>query len=314
MNQYIPRPWTNLYGLARTLVALSTAATLAASSVETLFRPVATIGDYPLCRSTTAASLFCLSPDSYTHLTWLKWICVAVLAVIASGWRPRFTALPHAYINYSVFSGISIVDGGDQIALILSVLLLLPALGDTRRWHWQAPRSPETDTRTTHALALIGISGLVMVRLQMVVVYLQAAVAKLPHAEWQDGTAMWYWGSHLDFGPAPWLDTFTALILASPLGVALMTWVPVAIEGALVVAALLPWKIRRWAMYAGITFHLCIALMMGLWSFALAMTAGILILCLPLGSAIHARTISKDAPPLDRTPEPEPLAPPVPQH
>ncbi|MGW7301734.1 sporulation-delaying protein SdpB family protein [Streptomyces sp. NPDC054829] len=307
-QQHIPLPWTNIYGLARTLVALGTAGTLAASSAETLFRPVATIGDYPSCNSTTAASLFCLSPDNYSHLTWLTWLCVAALLVIASGWRPRITALPHAYINYSVFSGIAIVDGGDQIALILSVLFVLPALGDERRWHWEQPRDQTPKTRTTRLLALIGTSGLIMLRLQMVVVYFQAAVAKLPHAEWQDGTAMWYWGSNLDFGPAPWLDTLVEPVITSALGVALMTWLPLLIEGSLVVSPLLPQRLRWWAMGAGLLFHLSIALMMGLWSFALAMAGGILVLCLPLGSSLSLRAEENTAA-VDTQPPPEAEAP-----
>ncbi|MFD5013816.1 sporulation-delaying protein SdpB family protein [Streptomyces chartreusis] len=316
----IPLPWTNVYGLARTLVALGTALTLAASSAETLFRPVATIGDYPSCESTTAAGLFCLAPDNYTHLTWLKWACVAALLVIASGWRPRITAPAHLYINYSVFSGIAIVDGGDQIALILSLLFALPALGDRRRWHWEADQGPQTSA--TPLLALIGISALVMARLQMIIVYLQAVVAKLPHAEWQDGTAMWYWGSNLDFGPAPWLATLTDPVITSTLGVALMTWIPLVIEGSLVVAPLLPQRMRWWAMSAGLLFHLAIALMMGLWSFTLAMAGGILLLCLPLGSTLRLRTddttgAAKTAhpqdtgalAPTDGTPEPSVEAP-----
>lgn len=300
----IPLPWTNVYGIARTLVALGTVGTLTASSAETLFRPVATIGDYPACTSTTAASIFCLSPDDYTHLTWIKWGCVIALLVVASGWRPQLTALPHAYINYSVFSGVAIVDGGDQIALILSVLFVLPALGDRRRWHWAQPPVRTPQTRATQLLALIGTGGLVMLRLQMIVVYFQAAVAKLPHGEWQDGTAMWYWGTNLDFGPAPWLATLVTPVIGTPLGVALMTWLPLVIEGSLAISLLLPQRLRWWAMGAGLLFHLSIALMMGLWSFALAMAGGILLLCLPLGSTLQFH-ITKPAVPTPSTPEQE---------
>lgn len=79
-----------------------------------------------------SASAFCAAKDSYSRLTWIMYGCVAVLLIAASGWRPRLTALPHAYVNYSVFSGIAINDGGDQVALILSVLFVLPSLGDAR--------------------------------------------------------------------------------------------------------------------------------------------------------------------------------------
>ena len=284
----IPVPWTNVYGLARTLVALGTAGTLAASTAQTLFRPVATLGDYPPCKSAAAGSVFCLAPHSYTGLTWIKWICVAVLVVTASGWRPRWTALPHAYINYSVFSGIAIVDGGDQIGLILSVLFVLPALGDRRHWHWHQPPPPPT-TRADQVLTLLGHTGLVVVRLQMSVLYFQAVVAKLPHPEWADGTAMWYWGTNPDFGPAPWLATLVTPILSTALGVAAMTWIPLVIELSLAASLLLPQRLRLYVMAAGLFFHLCIATMMGLWSFALAMAGGIIVLCAPAGSALHVR-------------------------
>ncbi|WP_353945228.1 sporulation-delaying protein SdpB family protein [Streptomyces sp. HUAS MG91] len=281
-------PWTNVYGLSRSLVALGTAGTLAFSSAETLFRPVATLGTYPPCDGVLAASAFCAAKDSYTGLSWIMYGCVVVLLVAASGWRPRLTALPHAYVNYSVFSGIAINDGGDQVALILSVLFVLPALGDARRWHWGEPPQPSA-SRGARIWALLGVSSLAVLRLQMSVIYFQSAVAKLPHAEWYDGTALWYWAQDVNFGAAPWLSWLTGPVVATPVGVALMTWVPLAIEMFLAAALLLPQRYRYWAMWPGFAFHLSIALVMGLWSFALAMIGGILVLCMPLGSHIRKR-------------------------
>ncbi|MDN3294908.1 hypothetical protein QWM81_12765 [Streptomyces ficellus] len=69
-----------------------------------------------------------------------------------------------------------------------------------------------------------------------------------------------------------------------------MTWLPLVIEGCMVISPLLPQRLRWWAMSAGLLFHLSIALMMGMWSFALAMSGGILVLCLPLGSTLQMRT------------------------
>ncbi|MGW3461074.1 sporulation-delaying protein SdpB family protein [Streptomyces olivaceoviridis] len=297
-------PWTNVYGLARTLAALGTAGTLIFSSAETLFRPVATLGDFPPCHGVLSASAFCAAKDSYSSLTWIIWGCVAVLLITASGWRPRLTALPHAYVNYSVFSGIAINDGGDQVALILSVLFVLPALGDARRWHWNEPPA-FTGSRSQRVWALLGLSSLVMLRLQMSVIYFQAAVAKLPHAEWADGTALWYWAQDVNFGAAPWLSWLIDPVVATPVGVALMTWIPLVIELSLSVALLLQQRYRYWAMWSGLLFHLCIAAVMGLWSFALAMAAGITVLCLPLGSHLRRRTEE------DQKTEPEPAVEPM---
>ncbi|MFF4159235.1 sporulation-delaying protein SdpB family protein [Streptomyces sp. NPDC001678] len=285
----IPLPWGNAYGLARTLLALGTAATLAFSSSATLFRPVVTIGEYPLCQGMTAGGAFCLVPRGQFDL--LRWLCVAALLVVASGWRPRITALPHAYISFSVFSGIAIGDGGDQITWILSLLLALVALGDGRHWHWQrhwrTPRGPAADdepvSRVTRGWALLGTSAWVIARLQMALLYFQASVAKLPHTEWADGSAMYYWANNSSFGFPEWIRPLTDPVVHSPVGVAALSWLPIALELALAASPLMSQR-ARWALLPlGIAFHLGIALLMGLWSFALAMGAGLFLLLSPVG-------------------------------
>ncbi|CAM5265122.1 hypothetical protein GCM10010329_03270 [Streptomyces spiroverticillatus] len=279
----LPLPWTNAYGLARTLLALGTAGTLALSSTDTLFRPVATMGTYPLCHGITASGAFCLVPHG--QFTLLRWVLVAVLLVVASGWRPRWTALPHAYISFSVFSGIAIGDGGDQLTWILSLLLALVGLGDSRRWHWQQPSPGPVPGRVW---VLLGVSAWVMARLQMAFVYFQAGIAKLPHAEWADGSAMYYWMNNPSFGAPGWLRPVTDAVVGSPVGVVALTWVPVALEVALAAALLIPQRWRWWLLVPGLGFHLAIAVVMGLWSFALAMWAGLFLLLVPLGHSFPA--------------------------
>ncbi|WP_328687672.1 hypothetical protein OHA74_55085 [Streptomyces phaeochromogenes] len=281
---HLPSPWTNVYGLARTLLALGTLLTLAFSNSATLFRPVAFQGEHPTCRGVEAGGVFCLVPGDGLDAT--RWACVAVLLIVVSGWRPRLTALPHAYISFSVFTGIAIGDGGDQMTTVLVLLLTLPALGDSRRWHWST-----TDSATAHPrwLLLTGTSALVVARLQMSFVYFQACVSKLPHAEWADGTGMWYWGNSLGFRAPGWLHTLISPVLANPLGVAALTWTPLFIEISLAAALLVPQRVRYALLTAGVGFHLSIAVMMGLWSFALAMGAGLLLLCLPLGGQLRLR-------------------------
>lgn len=282
----VPVPWTNAYGIARTLIALGTAGTLLFSSTATLFRPVATLGDHPRCEGLGSAGAFCLVPRE--HLGWMQWACVIILLITASGWRPRLTALPHAYVAFSVFTGISLVDGGDQLAAILALLLTLPALGDPRRWHWHPlPEDPTPATPSRRAWALAGVSALVMVRLQMSFVYFQASIAKLPHAEWADGSGMYYWANGLSFGAPHWMRPVTEPLVSHPWGTALLTWIPLFIEIALAATLLIPQRYRWHLLAAGLAFHFCIATMMGLWSFALTMWGGLFLLCLPLGGALH---------------------------
>ncbi|QES46504.1 hypothetical protein DEJ50_00130 [Streptomyces venezuelae] len=290
----IPVPWTNLYGVARTLIALGTAGTLLFSSTGTLFRPVATLGDHPLCDGVKAAGAFCLVPSD--DLQWVQWLCVAVLLVVASGWRPRWTALPHAYVNFSVYTGIAISDGGDQIAMNLVLLLLLPALGDRRRWHW-SPNEEVPTSRSRKVWAVLGVSSLMMAQLQMSVLYFQAAVAKLSHAEWADGSAMYYWANDPSFGAPNWMRPLLDPLVTTPTWVAVMTWVPLLVELSLAASLLLPPRVRQILLVVGVAFHFSIAVTMGLWSFAAAMWGGLALLCLPLGTSLRHRTAHTPADP-----------------
>ncbi|MFJ8214953.1 sporulation-delaying protein SdpB family protein [Streptomyces sp. NPDC096033] len=273
----ISLPWGAGYGLARTLLALGTLGTLALTDSATLFQEVTTVGQYPLCRGVTAAGAFCLvSPG---HFEAMRWACCLILVIAASGWRPRFTALPHAYVAFSVFSGISIPDGGDQITWLLALLIALVALGDPRRWHWQ----PQPTEGTRSAWALVGISAVTVARIQMSVLYFQACVAKLPHAEWADGSALYYWVNNYAFGAPDWLRPALNSVMDTPVGVAALTWAPLVVEISLAAALLMPQKVRWALLPAGVLFHLGIAVVMGLWSFAFAMWAGLLLLLTPYG-------------------------------
>ncbi|MFJ6783215.1 sporulation-delaying protein SdpB family protein [Streptomyces yangpuensis] len=281
-RRVISLPWAAGYGLARTLLALGTLGTLAFSDSATLFREVATVGQYPLCRGVTGAGAFCLvSPD---HFETVRWACCLVLLLAASGWRPRYTAVPHAYIAFSVFTGISIPDGGDQVTWILTLLLVLVAVGDPRRWHWQRQPEPRPDDSAGRGTwALIGVSAITLARIQMSVIYFQSCVAKLPHAEWADGSALYYWINNYAFGAPGWLRPALNAIVDNPLGVAALTWGPLVLEIVLAAALLLPQRVRWMLLPAGVLFHLGIAVVMGLWSFAFAMWAGLLLLLTPYG-------------------------------
>ncbi|MFD5479970.1 sporulation-delaying protein SdpB family protein [Streptomyces hawaiiensis] len=277
-----PLPWAAGYGLARTLLALGTLGTLAFSDAATLFREVATVGRYPLCQGINAGGAFCMVSSG--HYDTMRWLCCLVLVVAASGWRPRLTAIPHAYVTFSVFTGISIADGGDQITWILTLLIAIVAIGDKRRWHWQPSHSiEEPASRQSTVWALLAVSAIVMARIQMAVLYFQSCVAKLPHAEWADGSALYYWVNNYAFGAPYWLRPALDVIVDNPVGVAAMTWGPLVLEIILAAALLMPQRVRWMLLPAGILFHLSIAMVMGLWSFAIAMWAGLLLLLSPLG-------------------------------
>lgn len=267
-----PTPWSNVYGLARTLVALGTGGTLAFSDTTTLFRPAAGIPEAPVCEGIRAASFFCVFPSGWLEVA--RWAAVLMLLVVASGWRPRVTGLVHWWVAVSIPWSATLTDGGDQIAAILALLMLPLALTDDRRWHWDAP------LESTEAKRLIARSSWVMLRLQVAGIYFHASVGKFKVTEWVDGTALYYWLLDPSVGAPDWLARLMLPVLSSP-AVALLTWSVLLLELGLSVGPLLNPTLRRVLLPLGMSFHLGIAVFHGLISFVLVMFGALILLLRP---------------------------------
>lgn len=270
------RPWTDVYGLGRSLLAGALLLTLLANPTGLLFRPAGGIPLTPHCGGAAGNGLFCQMP---AQLELARWIAIAILAVAVSGWRPRWTALPQWYVTWSYFTSATVVDGGDQLAAILSLLLVPLALTDARAWHWSAPD-------TTRAIApLASLSAwlaTLAIRLQVAIVYFEAAVAKIRVDEWRDGTATYYYLLDPTFGAPTWLRPLAERVLTSAAGVTAITWGTIVLEAALFAGLVAEHRWRRVLLIAGIAFHAAIAVVAGLTSFGLVMTAACVLYLRPL--------------------------------
>ncbi|NJK43477.1 MAG: HTTM domain-containing protein [Pleurocapsa sp. SU_196_0] len=292
-------PWTNAYGLARTLLALGTLGTLLFSHSSAVFRPTTISEHAPTCTAETRWALFCLA--SSDHLELLRWLAVILLTLVASGWRPRWTGVVHWWVAWSLNSTGTLVDGGDQITAVLTFLLLPVTLTDPRLWHWQAP--PQ---RVALGSQLIARSALLVIRLQVAVVYFHAAVSKFAVPEWMDGTAVYYWFTDPAMGMPPWLQVPITWLVSNPLTVYLITWGTMLLELALAAGLISVFRYRGTLLVLGFVFHSCIALVHGLISFALAMGAALLLFLLPAGHILRIpwrsskRADALPALPLDR--------------
>jgi len=271
-------PWTNVYGVARSLLALATAGTIGFSGTGTLFRPAAGLPPAPYCIGPGHISLFCLVPHDRLWLA--RWLAVAILLVVASGWRPRFTAAFHWWVSFSFFVSTTIPDGGDQATAIFTLLLLPVALTDPRRWHWQPV--PENAAAGSAIVRLLALSALLVIRVQVAGIYLDSSIAKLAVTEWRDGTAVYYWIGQPVFGAPGWLHGILLAVAATSLGVIAMTWGALILEFTLAIAIVIPRKAWKFLLLAGILFHGFIALMMGLPSFSIAMTAALVLYLRPV--------------------------------
>ncbi|MER7418967.1 sporulation-delaying protein SdpB family protein [Micromonospora peucetia] len=275
-------PWSSGVGLARTLLAAGTGATLLVNPPAILL----SVDGAENCTGPAAAGIWCALPAAHGQVA--RWIGIAVLVVVASGWRPRWTALPHWYISWSVIVNLSALDGGDHVTAALTLLLLPLALTDPRRWHWQPPPA---GTRIGTG-RVVAHTALILIWLQVAFVYLHASIAKLGVTEWADGTAMFYWLRTPGYEPPSLLRPLTEAATSSAAGVTLFTWSVLVLEFALALARLLPPGLRRVLLVVGLAFHLGIAVVLELVTFGFAMSGALLLYLLPVGRQVRLPVIA----------------------
>ncbi|MFK7810327.1 MAG: hypothetical protein AB8F74_21160, partial [Saprospiraceae bacterium] len=125
--------WTNTFGLGRTILAVGSIITILLNNPGMLVTPLGELVVRDANLWVSKLSIFYLLGE---HLVLAKWISLIVLFAVAIGWRPRFTGIFHWWIAYSIATSCMVVDGGDQIAGVLTLILIPFCLADGRKWHW----------------------------------------------------------------------------------------------------------------------------------------------------------------------------------
>lgn len=266
------RPWTNVYGLARSMLALATLLTLLANPAGELFRPLV-VDDPGILdrRAIDGLSLFLLLRD---HLGVAKVLAILLLLPVLIGWRPRLTALPHWWISYSLAASGATIDGGDLVAATLSLLLVPIALTDRRVWHWRGIGDGGVPASVAAQTALL------LVRVQVSVIYLFAAVLKLRSEAWANGTALYYWWAHPKFGPWGPFHWLTDLV-GPTRWVVPLTWGVLVLELCLAFSLVAPARLRTRLLPLAVLFHVGIAVLHGMPTFALTMIGALVIYLRP---------------------------------
>jgi antimicrobial peptide system SdpB family protein len=251
---------------ARTLLALASGCLLALSPDRALFPRTAGVTDGPACDGIGRLSMWCLAGSGGVAPGICRVLALAVLLLVALGYRPRWTCVPHAYVTFSLSAAISLPDAGEQVIRILALLLIPICLADDRRWQWSRPVRPLPAAWRGRAYA-----AQLFVRLLGVTIYAQASLSKLAVPEWRNGTAGYYWLVDAHYGSAFAIRPPIGTILGSPVGVSIVTWGALAVELTLALCLLGPWRARRagWALAVGM--HGSIALLMGFTTFAMTM-------------------------------------------
>lgn len=288
-------PWTNIYGLARTLLALCTLTAFIGHTPQELFFHFSDSHTQAIHENTLGKySIYYLLRD---HIAVAQWGSILVLVTVIIGWRPRITGLLHWYVSYSFAASCLVVQGGDHITANLTLILLPVTLLDNRKFHWQKPH--ESDPSPARAWKEnIAHSCFIVARIQVAVVYFFAGVSKLDVPEWLNGTAFYYWFTHPVFGAPNWLRGLLEPLLSFRPVVMTATWGPILLEVLLAAGLVAKEKFKFLLLVLGLLFHAAIALIHGLFAFFLAMSGALLVFLVRptyhirfdrIGRALHRR-------------------------
>jgi antimicrobial peptide system SdpB family protein len=268
------------FAFGRTALALATASELVFTRPTALFTVVGAAGG-PVCSAQAAASLFCLGKSS-GFVDARVWVAVAGLLLVASGYRPRYTSILHLWIVYSVTTSVTLPDGGDSIALIVVLLITPMCLADGRQWQWTQPY--QRMGRIGRVVAYLSFWAL---RLEIAYVYADSAIAKMGVADWQNGSAFYYFVRDKMFGAAGPLTPLWMWLSDQSLTTLMITWGAMAIELAIALFTLLAARWRLAAFWLGLALHALIFLSMGLFSFSLVMVATAALIATPSNAVLR---------------------------
>lgn len=274
-------PESRLIGIGRTIVAMSQLSFLMLTPASFYIVPVGSPQIDLKCSEGVIRgySIYCILPYSAQTVSYI--VCF-VLFFVAIGIYPRITGVFHFWASFSVASSISLPDGGEAMVQVVTFFLMFVLLGDSRRWHWSKSASNDVCFygRASKIFRSISWAGMWVLCLQISYVYINSALTKLSVEQWKDGTATYYVSRMELFGAAGLFDDFLRGAFSIPLIALASTWGTIVVEIAIAILILLPYKLAaRIAVALSFLLHLIIALMIGIFSFAVIMFGSVFIAC-----------------------------------
>lgn len=197
---------------------------------------------------------------------------VAALAML-TGAAPRTVVLVNFVFVWSLFERSPLIlDGGDNLLILLLVYLALVDSGSRLRLPFLKPRRFER-INASRPMTLLHNAGVAAIVLQVCVIYLVSALYKAQGELWQNGTALYYVLRVNEFT----LPGLSESLYSSALIVTLATYGTVVFQISF--PALLLSTVGRHVAFCGaFMMHAGIAVMMGLVTFSWIMIAAELVL------------------------------------
>ncbi|GEN77485.1 hypothetical protein [Chryseobacterium hagamense] len=201
-----------------------------------------------------------------------KVISIIILLWVISGYLPQLSSILQTWVHFSICNSFVVIDGGDQVALILSLLLIPVCLFDKRINQWNNSRALRKNANIFFNVYFF------LIYIQVAGIYLHAGIGKLYTTdEWRNGTCLYYWFTNNVFGaPVIFQNIYNFFTLSK--FAPIYTWLIIIFELGLFACILATnKKIRYSFMIAGILFHLGISLTHGLITFFFSMFAALIL-------------------------------------
>jgi antimicrobial peptide system SdpB family protein len=279
--------FTSRLAFARSLLALNALLTI-------VFNDIDMITDTRLLglQSAIPADMLLFNSINIFKVTgndWGKVISIAILLFAFSGYFPRISIFLQAWVHLSICNSLIVIEGGDQIASNLCLLLIPICLFDKRTNQWINYTKEQLSHLKNRNIFFNVYYFLIL--LQVSVIYLHAGTGKLMQDDWLDGTCMYYWTTNNVFGAPLFLQEIYNIITLS-IFAPVFTWSIIFFELGLFACILSSSKrTRHFFLAGGILFHFGIFITHGLIEFFFASSAA-LILYLDSENIILTRLIS----------------------
>src|SRR5690625_2465699 len=224
------------------------------------------------CHLYTIPTVFCFT-NSIISPEVVRFIFIIIMLLIVVGWRPRITGILHYFVVYSIHGHATVIDGGEHIASLIVFWLIPITLCDPRKWHWSLL---DNHSKINIYKKFIPWLFFKIIKVQIAIIYANAAIARLKNPEWIDGTALYYFLTDILLGHSPYLAWLIVPIIESKL-VVLMTWGTTIVELVLFAGLFASNNTKRYILALGLLLHLGIAVTLGIVTFSIVMIGTLLL-------------------------------------
>lgn len=213
------------------------------------------------------------------HLNFFLWFSdlripyvfsILVLLFSVLGVYPRYLCILQSWVAYSIYFTMLVTEGGDQINVIITFLLIPVTILDNRKNGWIVNKTGEK--RPNGILLYNSFLALLFIQIQIAILYFNSGVAKIYAPEWSNGTAVYYWFYDPAFGAPQWMDSTLGFLFKNQYSVSLINWGVIVLEIMLFVGLFVNQQKKYLLFLIGFFFHFLIVLVHGLPTFWISMS------------------------------------------